>query len=277
MSSKQKGTASPAVTAAVVGTAAKKTGIAALRAVLGRRHVIVATLGVAAAATLLFFLVQLVPRTVKPTVYRVGELELASLTQVVGHRKLLSMRESLTGLGRAASGEYSYQAGREPKKDVEEYLALLSREYGAQLPLDAQLGEASGSVTVQLPTGDEQSQVELNILYDSEHYTLQLDEKQVPKPRPEKVEAKITPEQARDILLTLTKAETGFKQDISVYTSQLEPDTMNVDGWDYYVFTIVADYSATRIEYRGTFYIACHDGAILRYDKETDTTSRIAR
>lgn len=277
MTTKKKGTSPVATTTSAVGTAAKNTGIAALRAVLGRRHVIVGCVAVAVAAVLLFILIQLVPRTVKPTLYRVGESELTSLTEVVGHRKLLGMSESLSGLGRAQSGEYTYRAGMEPRQDVDSYLELLTGEYGATVAEGAQLGETGGKVTVHIPTETADSGIELTISYDSEKYTVTVDEKQMPKAKPEKVEPLITTDAARDILLTLTKEETGFKQDVSVYTSNLEADTVNVDGWDYYVFTVVADYSATRIEYRGTFYISCSDGAILRYDKETDTTSRISR
>lgn len=277
MTTKKKGTAPITTATSAVGTAAKNTGIAALRAVFGRRHVIVGCMAVAVAAVLLFFLIQLVPRTVKPTLYRVGESELPSLTEVVGHRKLLGMSESLSGLGRAESGSYAYRAGREPRRDVDSYLELLSGEYGATVAEGAQLGETDGNVTVLIPAQGDDSNIELNISYSSEEYTVTVEEKRLPKPKPEKTEALVTPEGAREILLTLTKEETGFKSDISVYTSKLEEDTVQVDGWDYYVFTVIADYSATRVEYRGTFYISCNDGAILRYDKDTDTTSRIAR
>lgn len=277
MTTKKKGTAPTATTTSAVGTVAKNTGMAALRAVFGRRHVIVGCIAVAVSAVLFFFLIQLVPRTVKPTLYRVGESELPSLTQVVGHRKLLGMSESLSGLGRAESGRYAYRAGREPRQDVDSYLELLADEYGGTVAEGAQLGETDGKVTVLIPTQADDSSIELNISYSTEEYTVTVEEKRLPKQKPEKTEALVTSDEAKEILLTLTKAETGFKSDISVYTAKLEEDTVQVDGWDYYVFTIIADYSATRIEYRGTFYISCNDGAILRYDKDTDTTSRIER
>ncbi|MEG0852989.1 MAG: hypothetical protein RSF82_03890 [Angelakisella sp.] len=260
-----------------VGTVAKSTGLAALRAVFLRRHVIIGCAAAAAAAFMLFVLIPLLPRTAKPVTYRAGELEISAITEVIGYRKLLAMSESLSGLGRAEAGEYCYKAGKNPKDDVEKYLNLLTEEYGAVAAEDAQLGENDGTLTLILPTETEDREVELTIRYDSEQYRLSIDEKTKAVKKPEKVEALITPEEARNILLTLTKAETGFKSDISVYTSKLEEETVNVDGWDYYVFTVVADYSATRVEYRGTFYISCNDGAVLRYDKETDTTSRIKR
>ncbi|MEG1942742.1 MAG: hypothetical protein RR049_02910 [Angelakisella sp.] len=274
---KNRKTPAPPTAGASAMTAVKEKSFRALRAVLWRRHIIVGCLAACVAVLLLAVLIPLIPRTVKPTAYRAGDMELRSITDVVGYRKLLGMSESLSGLGRAEAGEYTYKAGKAPKKDIEKYVKVLTEEYGASVAEGASLGETSGSLAVSVPTGADTIQVKLEISYDGDKYLLRVDEKEIPPPKPEKVVPIISVDEAKNIMLTLTKKETGFKSDISVYTTELSNETVNYEGWDYYVFTVLADYSATRIEYRGTFYVSCHDGAILRYDKETGTASRIVR
>ena len=77
-------------------------------------------------------------------------------------------------------------------------------------------------------------------------------------------------------LLTLSRSETGFSADISVYTRRVEETPVNYNGRNYYVITVVADYEDGRPEeYRGTFYVAQDGGEILRYDLDTDTAEVI--
>lgn len=254
----------------------KDSGFAALKALFMRRHVIICVVGAAAIVLALWLLLPLIPRTAKPEHYRVGELDIKSITGVVGYRKVTGVTQSLSGTGRAEAGSYSYRAGKAPRADMEAYCALLQQEYGAVLADDSQLGERDGVLHLTLPSDEDDRLIMMEIEYDAESYAVKVEEKPKPKEKQESEYAvNVTPEKARELVMTLTKQETGFKSDISVYTTELEPDTVNVDGWDYYVFTVIADYSATRIEYRGTFYVGCYDGVVLSYDKETGVTSRL--
>ena len=85
----------------------------------------------------------------------------------------------------------------------------------------------------------------------------------------------LSKEDAYNRLLTLSKAETGFKADIGIYGYEIDDEVIELEGWHYYVITIVADYDDGRIEYRGTFYVCCEDGTIMRHDLETGRNTRI--
>lgn len=273
--SKQKSKVVP-----TAATTVKEQGFLALQRVLRgtfqRRQFIICAVGVLVVALLLWLLLPLIPRTAKPVNYLVGEVPIKAITQVVGYRKVTEVTQSLSGLGRAQAGNYTYRAGSDPAKDIAEYCALLQKEYGAVPQTALPTGE-SGTVTLVIPSPQEGRQVTMKIAYDKVQYHIAVDEQALPTQQvvSQGTVVNVTPEQAKELLMTLTKKETGFTADISVYTTTLEPDKATVEGWDYYVFTVVADYSATRIEYRGTFYVSVSDGVILSYNKDTDTTSRL--
>ena len=100
---------------------------------------------------------------------------------------------------------------------------------------------------------------------------------ETPKPVEETEEGyPISADDAMNLLLTLTKIETGFSADISVYTKRTDEQLTTWNGVPYYVITVVADYEDGRPEeYRGTFYVAQDGGEILRYDLDTDTAEVI--
>lgn len=249
----------------------------AVRGIFARRQFILCAMGLGLAALLLWLLLPLIPRTAKPENYRVGEMEIQAITQVVGYRKVLGVTESLSGIGRAESGSYTYRAGNDPDSDIQTYYTLLREEYGAAFTDESDTGEGEGYLALAIPSPVEGYRIAMTITYDSEEYVVTVDEEIEPRETASGTpqEVNVTPEQARELVLSLTKAETGFKADISVYTTELEEEKVSLDGWDYYVFTVIADYSATRIEYRGTFYVGCYDGVVLSYDKDTGTTSRL--
>lgn len=249
-----------------------------LKAVLARRHIIICVLAVCLVAALLLGLRPLVAqRTAKPESYKVGGLEIESLTQVVGYRKVTNVKQSLSGTGRVYLCSYSYRAGSAPNEDIAAYSEVLERDYLAVRDEHESNGTAAnGRLVYNLPTQDEKTIVVVELNYDKDGYTVMLEERE--KQSEKQNEARpvnITPEQARNLVLSLTKEETGFKADISVYTTNLEQETVTIDGWDYYELTVIADYSETRIEYRGTFYVGCYDGIVISSNKETGVTSRL--
>lgn len=254
----------------------KTKGMTAAKAVFARRHVIICIVAVAAIAFVIWKMLPMIPRTAKPERYNVGELSLQAITEVVGYRKVTSVSQSLSGTGRAESGSYSYKAGKTPLSDIESYLALLTSEYSAELLPESTKGATEGKLLLTLPSSKEATVITMEIAYSPESYDITVGEKLVIGDKPEsEYPVTVTPDDATNLVMSLTKKETGLKSDISVYTTTLEDGTVNVDGWDYYVFNVVADYSATRIEHRATYYVGCYDGVILSYDKESDTTSRI--
>ncbi|MEG1687276.1 MAG: hypothetical protein RR276_05275 [Angelakisella sp.] len=258
--------------------AVKQTSLAAAKAIYLRRRIIVCLFAIGVVAFFIWFLTQFIPRSLpEPEFYSIGELKIQSLTHVVGNRKVLGISESLSGLGRPASGVYTYQAGESPEEDIQTYCTLLQQEYGAQPAEDSPEGEGNGKRFLTIPTGNEQSHVVISLVYDSKQYVVTLEEQLIPKaPDPPAIKPRtLTAEEAYNKLMSLTKDETGFKADISVYGYLIDPEPVLLDGWEYYVITIQAEYSPTNIEYRGTFYVGCFDGVILRYDLETATASRV--
>lgn len=243
-----------------------------------RRHWILAAVGAVALVFLLKAMLPLIPRTAKPTHYNVGDWQIEAMTEVVGYRKVVGIIEGRSGDGRLEAASYRYRLGENPQQDIESYAALLQQEHSAVLD-QQQPDPPSGGGVVALtipPAGESDLQLTVTLSYDSQDCVVQLASRKQPQQRPDVTqEVNVTPQQAQELLLTLTKAETGFKQDISVYSVRQEEQNAQVDGWDYYVFTVEADYSATRVEYRGTFYVGCYDGVVLKYDKETGETSRL--
>lgn len=244
-----------------------------LKTLMDRKGVLLCLLSVAAIAAIIWLLLPLVPRKAKPERYRTADIEIPSITQVVGYRELSTMTQDLTGTGKVTAATFQYINCKTPADDIITYSKSMQDNHSA-IELESNTTNKQNG-TVSLLFEGESKQVIMDFSYDSNSYEISMQEKEKPKPSPDSSEHAISPEKAREILLTLTKAETGFKADISVYTSNLLDEIVKVDGWDYYAFEVVADYPDGRIDYRGTFYISCDDGVILKYDKDTNTTSRV--
>lgn len=211
-----------------------------------------------------------------PKTYIAGGVTVDSITAVTGKRTLDGITQSLTGDGQMESGLFSYSGADNAADDVAAYVAELTEEYGAVVEGDYDPLAESG--TIQLTVAGESSGMLLTITYGDGAYEVLVEEKETssaPTKEPEEGYP-ISADDAMNLLLTLTKIETGFTADISVYTKRTDEELTIWNGTAYYVITVVADYEDGRPEeYRGTFYISAEDGAILRYDLETDTAQQL--
>ena len=249
----------------------KGTSIKVGKAIFGVRHLILCALGVLLTIGVIYILYPLLPRTAKPEFYNIGDTSIPSFTQVVGYHKVIHTTQELDGTGRFQAGDYLYTLGETPVEDKTAYYQYLQKE------LDGVLSQVDENIII-LPSDIEDKQIEISLTVEDNHYLVHVSEEKTQNKIDEEQnkEANISRERAKEMLLSLTKEETGFRADISVYTCVLEEEIVMLDDWEYYVFNIIADYTDGRAdEHRGTFYVGCHDGILLSYDKETDTAARI--
>ncbi len=211
-----------------------------------------------------------------PETYAAGGVTVDSITAVAGRRTLDGITQSLTGDGKMESGLFSYSGADNAADDVAAYVAELTEEYGASVEGEYDPLAESGSIQLTVP--GETAGMSLTITYGDGAYEVLVEQMaEAPKPVEEPEEGyPISADDAMNLLLTLTKIETGFSADISVYTKRTDEQLTTWNGVPYYVITVVADYEDGRPEeYRGTFYVSAEDGAILRYDLETDTAEQL--
>lgn len=223
--------------------------------------------GIIISLILVQWLYPMIPRTVKPEYYQVGELEIPSFTTVVGYRKITSVTQDLDGAGYILGGDFLYEIGEEPDVDIKTYTDYLIGELGGEFSK-----EVDDTIVLTLKN-NRQINVSVSQLEDS--YQVNIIESAVPPiitGTDGQVVSYISREEAKEILLTLTKEETGFKAEIDVYSINTVTEPVKYGDKDYYVFNVVADYGDGRpIEPRGTFYIGCISGDLLMYNEEDNT------
>ncbi len=211
-----------------------------------------------------------------PMTYKIGTVSIPSLSTVNKDVRFLLNKGTIGGDGLYLGLKYEYKnienSTTTLTDDIKIYIDLLKSDYGAEL---LEISNDKNSVKLQMPTKTDDKKIEMTISFNDGKYFVDLQEvlMKIDKPIVEEPKNKISEEQAKEILLSLTKKETNFRAEISVYTVELLPEPVIIDGWKYYVFDVIADYSATRKEHRGTFYVSCDDGMILRYNKDTGGTS----
>ncbi len=244
-----------------------------LRVVL-YRLAIVAVLAIS--AYLVYLLLPFLPKGEPPAPYMVGTVEIPSFAQVVEGSKLMDSVQELSGEGRLLEGEYIYSFSDDPSVAAETYTKELLDKLTNATVNDA--GE------IVIASDIEGSSIVIKIEPQEEHCYIKVSELGNGNLAGDVVDDGsdkgflLTAEEAYSkYLLTLTKEQTGFLADISVYTVNTATETVEYDGGHYYVFTIVADYEDGRpVEYRGTFYVGCNDGVIFRHNLETGENTRLA-
>ena len=163
---------------------------------------------------------------------------------------------------------YNYEVDEPRQEDIKSYTDMLTSE------LNAEAREINQNfASMEIPTSDENTKVDMKLTLDGNVYKLRFKKREIEQEKLEPpVIYNISEEKAEEILLSLTKKETGFTANIDIYSRELKDELVDIDGWKYYEFEIIADYSETRKEYRGTFYISCDDGMVLKYNRNTKGT-----
>ena len=185
---------------------------------------------------------------------------------------------TLTGEGEYIKNRYEYRGKELEQAELSEYEKLLQQKYGAMAADTREISE-EGSYTSRLYMQTDGERTKVSLSYDGSVYVVDM----LAEPSTGKALdsysplSRVSAERAREILLSLKKSETGFLAEINVYTIEQQQELAELSGWKYYVFDVVAEYSAKRREPRGTFYVSQDDGMVLRYNKADNTTTLIRK